>query len=98
MIVLWVLIGGLVLGVAATIITSLPRRVLLPLGLALPLILLAGMYLAAPENLRGSACSDCGYYLGRYWAPWVAVFLGVIALAAWVVGALFARAVTARRS
>ena len=55
MIGLWVLLAGLVLGIAVGLIASWPARVLL-----LPLIALVGAYLIAPESSRGASAATAG--------------------------------------
>ena len=92
---LWVLIGGFVLGAVVAFMTPWRTPALIALGLFLPLLAVVASYLVAPANARGSDCSDCGQYVGRYWEPWTAAFLGVMALVAWIVGIGVARAVRA---
>jgi hypothetical protein len=80
-------VTALVLGVAVG--GTWGRTVaLLLLGLALGLALLAAAYLTATPADQRHDCSDCYAYLGRWWEPGFAVFVIVLALIAWALGAL----------
>ena len=53
-------------------------------------------YLVAPADSEGSGCSDCGYYLGKYWEPWLIVILAVLGLLLFLVGAVVGGLIGAR--
>jgi hypothetical protein len=80
-------VTALVLGVA---LGGTWRRTLalLLLGLGLGVALLAAAYLTATPADQRQDCSDCYVYLGRWWEPGFAVFVIVLALIAWALGAL----------
>lgn len=61
---------------------------LLLLGIVLGLALLAAAYFTAAPADQRQDCSDCYVYLGRWWEPGFAVFVIVLALIPWVLGAL----------
>ena len=65
------------------------RRQLLP-GTALGLVF-ALLYFPVSYAVAGSeqgACSDCGYYLGRYWEPWFVAFIAAWNYIVWLAGLL----------
>ena len=63
--------GGLLLSLRRA-----PVPALLGGGIAVPLAVFVAAFLSADDE-RGQ-CSDCGLYLGRYWEPWVVVFVAIL--------------------
>lgn len=80
-------VTALVLGIA---LRGTWRRTaaLLLLGVGLGLALLAAAYFTATPADQRQDCSDCYVYLGRWWEPGFAVFVIVLALITWALGAL----------
>jgi hypothetical protein len=88
---LFFLVGfGFVLGlVAATLLASSRRRVvlLLALGVALAVAYFALAWLTAPKE-AGDSCSDCSQWLGRWWEGGLVIAIIVWNLVGWCVGVL----------
>lgn len=59
----------------------------LAIGVILVAALFAWAYLSAGVDYQHRSCSDCGYYLGRWWEPGFVAYVSIIGYVFWTLGA-----------
>ena len=80
------LVVGTLLG--ATIARTWSRwAFVLAIGVILVAALFACAYLSAGADYQHRTCSDCGYYLGRWWEPGFVAYVTIIGYVFWTLGA-----------
>jgi hypothetical protein len=92
---------GLALGLLAGLLFGPGGRrvaVLLAAGVVLALAYFAIGWAIAPASAEeaGDGCSDCGYWLGRYWEAGLVLSVGVLNLLGWAVGVVAGAAMRLR--